>query len=98
MKTGVRKLTKKQKFFVAEYPKDWDGSKAVIRAGFHPKNAQRAAEMAYQLLHKTPVKEALDRAMEERLRNLEFTVRECFRSSPEWPFRISGTSIMKMGP
>lgn len=70
MKTGVRKLTKKQKFFVAEYPKDWDGSKAVIRAGFHPKNAQRAAEMAYQLLHKTPVKEALDRAMEERLRKL----------------------------
>ena len=70
MKTGVRKLTTKQKVFVAEYQKDWDGSKAVIRAGFHPKDAHRAAEMAYQLLHKTPVKEALDRAIEERLRKI----------------------------
>jgi phage terminase small subunit len=66
----TRKLTKKQKFFVAEYPKDWDGSKAVIRAGFHPKDAQRAAEMAYQLLQKSPVQEALDRAMEEKLRKI----------------------------
>lgn len=55
---------------MAEYPKDWDGSKAVIRAGFHPKDAQRAAEMAYQLLQKSPVQEALDRAMEEKLRKI----------------------------
>lgn len=70
MRDKIRELTKKQKFFVAEYPKDWDGSKAVIRAGFHPKDAHRAAEMAYQLLHKTPVQEALDRAMEEKLRKI----------------------------
>ncbi len=43
--------------------KTWVGSEAVKRAGFRVKNDQRAAEMAYQLLHKTPVREAVNRAM-----------------------------------
>ena len=46
------KITKKQKFFIAEYPKDFNGTQAAIRAGYSPK---RAAETAYDLRHKTSV-------------------------------------------
>jgi phage terminase small subunit len=65
-----RKLTRKEKFFVAEYPKDWNGTEAVIRSKYKAKNRQRASEIAYQLLQKTPVKEAINRAVEERLRKV----------------------------
>jgi len=67
MKTGVRKLTKKQKFFVAEYAKDLIGSEAVIRAGYRCKNRQIASEVACELLKKTEVKEAVERETAERL-------------------------------
>ena len=70
MEEKQRKLTKKQKFFVAELPKDWVGSEAVKRAGFRVKDDQSAAEIACQLLKKTQVREAVDRAMEERLRKI----------------------------
>ena len=58
------KITKKQRFFISEYQVDFNGTKAAIRAGYSPK---RASEMAYQLLQIPTVRQALDRAMEERL-------------------------------
>jgi phage terminase small subunit len=61
------KITKKQRLFISEYQVDFNGTKAVIRAGYSPK---RASEMAYQLLHIPTVRQALDRAMEERLRKI----------------------------
>lgn len=64
------KLTRKQRMFVEQYPMDWNGTAAVLRAGYNPKDRARASEIAYQLLQKTPVKEALQRAMEERLRKI----------------------------
>lgn len=64
------KLTRKQRMFVEQYPMDWNGTAAVLRAGYNPKDRARASEIAYQLLQKTPVKEALQRAMEERLHKI----------------------------
>ena len=58
-------LTPKQQAFVREYLIDLDASKAVARAGYHA-TGQRAAEMGYQLLQKTPVKTAIKAAMDER--------------------------------
>jgi len=67
----TRKLTKKQKLFIALLPKvKWVGSEAVKGAGFKVKDNQSAAEIAYQLLQKTPVREAIDRDMSERLRRI----------------------------
>lgn len=61
------KITEKQRLFISEYQVDFNGTKAVIRAGYSPK---RASEMAYQLLQIPTVRQALDRAMEERLRKI----------------------------
>ena len=65
MKDKTRKLTKKQKFFVAEFLKDFNGSRAAIVAGYSPK---RAKQTAYDLRYKTlPVKEAIELEEEDRL-------------------------------
>jgi phage terminase small subunit len=61
------KITEKQRLFISEYQVDFNGTRAVIRAGYSPK---RASEMAYQLLQIPTVRQALDRAMEERLRKI----------------------------
>jgi phage terminase small subunit len=65
MKDRQRKLTKKQKFFVAEYQKDMNATQAAIRAGYSVKNADVISD---QLLGKTWVKGAIEKAMAERLR------------------------------
>jgi phage terminase small subunit len=60
-----RKLTTKQKFFIAEYQKDWNARQAAIRAGFSSKTAK---EKGYELIHKNSlVKEALDQAISDNL-------------------------------
>jgi phage terminase small subunit len=61
------KITEKQRLFISEYQVDFNGTKAAIRAGYSPK---RASEMAYQLLQIPTVRQALDRAMEDRLRKI----------------------------
>jgi phage terminase small subunit len=61
------KLTRKQRLFIAEYQTNFNGTKAAIRAGYSEKNA---TEIAYQLLQKTPIQEAIERATAERLRIL----------------------------
>jgi phage terminase small subunit len=61
------KLTRKQRLFIAEYQTNFNGTKAAIRAGYSEKNA---TEIAYQLLQKTPVQEALQKDMDEHLRKI----------------------------
>ena len=66
MMARKRKLTVKQKRFVAEYLKDSNGARAAIEAGYSPKYAK---QIAYELLYQTiPVKEAIQREEEAYLR------------------------------
>lgn len=61
----ARKLTDKQKKFVEEYLLDLNATQACIRAGY---SINRASEIAYQLLQKTTVQDAISSAMAERSR------------------------------
>ncbi len=58
-----KKLTEKQKRFVAEYPKDCNATQAFLRAGFSPKHANVSAS---QLLAKPYIKEIV----QEKLQSL----------------------------
>lgn len=62
-------LRGKQAMFVLEYIKDMDlnGTQAAIRAGYSAKTAQ---QIAYQLLQKTSVQEAIKDAQKLRLKRL----------------------------
>ena len=63
----TRKLTKMERFFVAEYQKDWNGAQAVLRAGSKTKNPDVIAD---QLLGKAWVAEAIEKQVKERLRRI----------------------------
>jgi phage terminase small subunit len=67
MKNKTRKLTKKQKLFVAEYQKDWNATRAAIVVGY---KEHRASEIACRLVKKSQVQEAIEKAMAERLRKI----------------------------
>lgn len=58
-------LNEQQALFVLEYLIDLNGTQAAIRAGYSEKNA---SSIAYQLLKKTPVQEAIQEQMEARAR------------------------------
>lgn len=57
------RLTKKQATFVAEYLVDLNATQAAIRAGY---SKRRASEIAWQLLQKTTVREAIEKAREQQ--------------------------------
>lgn len=57
--------SKKQERFVEEYLIDLNAKQAAIRAGYKPNNAD---VVGYQLLQKTSVKNAVEKAMAERSR------------------------------
>jgi phage terminase small subunit len=57
--------SKKQERFVEEYLIDLNAKQAAIRAGYKPNNAD---VVGYQLLQKTSVKNAIEKAMAERSR------------------------------
>lgn len=59
-------MTKKQKRFVEEYLIDLNATQAAIRTGYNAGNAQRASEIGSELLQKTPVQEAITKAIAER--------------------------------
>lgn len=64
----ARKLTDKQQRFVEEYLIDLNATQAAVRAGYKAGSAQRASEIGSELLHKTPVAEAIRKEMAERSR------------------------------
>lgn len=61
--TKKRALPARQKRFVDEYIKDLCAKDAAIRAGYSLKSSEC---IGYQLLQKTPVKEAIAKALESR--------------------------------
>jgi phage terminase small subunit len=61
----VAKLTPKQRRFIEEYLIDLNATQAAIRAGYSVKNA---GKIGPELLGKTRIKEAIDRALAERSR------------------------------
>jgi len=65
-----KRLTPKQKIFVAEYVREFNATRAAIAAGYSPNRSDRAGEIGYQLLQKTPIREAVERATELRLKEL----------------------------
>ena len=60
------KLTVKQQAFIDEYLIDMNSTQAAVRAGY---SAKRAKEIGYQLLHKTTLKEEIDKRLKERAEN-----------------------------
>jgi phage terminase small subunit len=64
----MRKLTAKQQLFVKEYLVDLNATQAAIRAGYSKKTANR---IGGQLLVKTCIANALQKAIEERNRRVE---------------------------
>lgn len=69
MEKRVR-LTWLQKGFVMEFPKDLNGTKAVIRAGYSERSA---AVQASRLLRNAKVQVALQKAMQDRAARTEIT-------------------------
>lgn len=63
-------LTPKQERFVQEYLLDLNATAAAKRAGYSEK---RASELGYQLLHKTTVQTAIQRAVISRSQRTEVT-------------------------
>jgi len=103
------KFTVKQKRFVTEYLKDYNGSRAAVEAGYSPKYAK---ESAYHLIHKSlPVKEAIEREEEERLHRagveaekvLTRMARICFAdiqklygpNIPSWMLKIGRMTLLR---
>jgi phage terminase small subunit len=64
------KLTEKQKRFVEEYLIDLNATQAAIRAGYSVKNADKIGS---ELLGKTRVSEAIQKAKDERSKRTEIT-------------------------
>jgi hypothetical protein len=59
----IDNLTERQRRFVEEYLVDFDGSAAVLRAGYNTKYANR---LAYEMLHNPAIKAAIDQVTLER--------------------------------
>lgn len=72
----LENLTDMQEVFVREYMVDWNGTKAAIRAGYSPKSA---SEIAYQLLQKTSVRDAIQALASVRARRLGIDADEVMR-------------------
>ncbi len=66
----MEKLTPRQKKFTEEYLIDLNATKAALRAGYSAKTSDK---IGYQLLEKTRVKEALERAIRKREQRTEIT-------------------------
>jgi len=65
---AMKVLTEKQKLFVAEYLKDFNGTRAATAAGYSKKTAK---VIAYENLAKTEIQEALNIAIAERIKRTE---------------------------
>lgn len=85
-------LTAKQQRFVEEYLIDLNATQAAIRAGY---SVKRASEIGYQLLQKTTVKNAIDKAMAERSRRTGITQDRVLRELAKIAF-VNATDIINM--
>jgi phage terminase small subunit len=63
-----RRLSEKEKAFIAEYLVDLNGSQAALRAGYSPKSV---AKMAYLILKRPRVIDAISEAQSRRLANID---------------------------
>lgn len=65
------KLNAREKLFVAEYLKDFNGTRAAIAAGYSKRSAY---ELASRLLRKVEIARAISAGQEKRAKKLEVTV------------------------
>jgi phage terminase small subunit len=89
-----RELTPKQARFVEEYLVDLNGAAAVRRAGYKQKNAD---VIAFQLLGKTLVQEALNAAQRERSARTGITADRVIREIARVAF-ADPRAVMEWGP
>lgn len=69
-KKGVAELTAKQRLFIAEYLKDFNGHQAAVRSGYSQKTA---AQQAARLLINVNVQNAISDALKRREERTEIT-------------------------
>ena len=74
-KKKKEQLTEKEKLFCLVYINNFNAASAVIKAGYNPKDRQRASEIGYQLLQKTPVCNEITRLKKEKAKTLNFDPR-----------------------
>jgi len=60
----AQKLTDKQKLFVKEYMKDWNGARAAEAAGYNKNNARQSA---YELMTKPYVKDYVNKKINDQI-------------------------------
>ena len=63
-------LNERERLFCLCYIKNYNASMAIIKAGYNPGNSQRAAEMGYQLLQRSPVKAEVNRLKEMKRQSI----------------------------
>ena len=88
----VAKLTPKQEVFVNEYLVDLNATQAAIRAGYSVRNA---GKIGPELLGKTRVKAAIDKAMAERSRRTGINQDRVLRELAKVAF-VNATDVINM--
>jgi phage terminase small subunit len=88
----VAKLTPKQQTFVDEYLVDLNATQAAIRAGYSVKNA---GKIGSELLQKTRIKNAIDKAMAERSRRTGINQDRVLRELAKVAF-VNATDVINM--
>lgn len=73
---ALTQLPEKQEVFVKEYMVDWNATQAAIRAGY---SANSASQIAYQLLQKPSVRDAIETLAVARARRLGVDADELMR-------------------
>ena len=88
----MAKLTPKQQAFVEEYLVDLNATQAAIRAGYSVKNA---GKIGPELLGKTRIKQAIDKAMAERSRRTGINQDRVLRELAKIAF-INASDVINM--
>lgn len=87
-------LAPKQAKFVQEYTVDLNATQAALRAGYSAKNADT---IGYQLLHKTPVKAAIDAALAKRAEKTEITAERVLAEISNMAFYDPAEIMLEIG-
>lgn len=89
-KKGPRGLTPKQERFVQEYLKDLNATQACIRAGYSAKTADRIGP---ELLGKTCVAAAIEKAKKSRSKRLDITLDRVLLELARVAFADTGKAV-----